>query len=287
MTNKKNTARSILITGCSSGIGYRAAHMLRERGWQVFPTCRKLDDVEKLRAEGFEAFWLDYQDNGSIESALTQVLDITNGKLDALFNNGAYGLPGAIEDIPVQAMRDQFEANVFGWHDLTCRVIPVMRKQGHGRIVQCSSVLGLVAMKYRGPYNATKFALEGLTDTLRLELHGSGIQISLIEPGPIRTKFTQNAISMFFKEIGEDGLQRSHFRKIYERRLKHMSKGGASKFKLEPDAVVEKLIHAIEAPKAKARYYVTVPTHLMGVLRRILPYSILDKVLLKASDSEE
>lgn len=283
MTDK----RSILITGCSTGIGYAAAHILRERNWQVFPTCRKPEDVTRLREEGFDAFHLDYCDSESIQSALESVLAMTDGRLDALYNNGAYGLPGAVEDLPVDALRRQFETNLFGWHDLTCRIIPIMRKQGHGRIVQCSSILGLVAMDYRGAYNATKFALEGLTDTMRLELYGSGIQVSLIEPGPIQSEFSKTAVKMFYEEIGEDAKNKSHFRESYTRRLSMLSKGGTTKFKLPPDAVVKKLIHAIEAPKAKARYYVTVPTYIMGALRRILPTFMIDMILRRSAKSEE
>ncbi|KZK87033.1 putative oxidoreductase SadH [Pseudovibrio sp. Ad13] len=279
--------RSILITGCSTGIGYSAAHILRERGWQVFPTCRKPEDAERLRSEGFHAFHLDYCETESIQSAVESVLAITGGRLDALFNNGAYGLPGAIEDLPTDALRRQFETNFFGWHELTRLVIPVMREQGHGRIVQCSSILGLVAMDYRGAYNATKFALEGYTDTLRLELHGSGIQVSLIEPGPIQSEFSKTAVQMFYEEIGEETKNASHFRESYNRRLSMLAKGGTTKFKLPPDAVVQKLTHAIEAPKAKARYYVTVPTHIMGTLRRILPTSMIDMILRKSAKSEE
>ncbi|KZL00770.1 putative oxidoreductase SadH [Pseudovibrio sp. Ad5] len=279
--------RSILITGCSTGIGYSAAHILRERGWQVFPTCRKPEDAERLRSEGFDAFHLDYCETESIQAAVESVLAITGGRLDALFNNGAYGLPGAIEDLPTDALRRQFETNFFGWHELTRLVIPVMRNQGHGRIVQCSSILGLVAMDYRGAYNATKFALEGYTDTLRLELHGSGIQVSLIEPGPIQSEFSKTAVKMFYEEIGEETKNASHFRESYNRRLSMLAKGGTTKFKLPPDAVVQKLTHAIEAPKAKARYYVTVPTHIMGTLRRILPTSMIDMILRRSAKSEE
>ncbi|WP_306303372.1 SDR family NAD(P)-dependent oxidoreductase [Pseudovibrio denitrificans] len=235
----------------------------------------------------FDAFHLDYCDTESIQSAVESVLELTGGRLDALFNNGAYGLPGAVEDLPTDALRRQFETNFFGWHELTRLVIPVMRKQGHGRIVQCSSILGLVAMDYRGAYNATKFALEGYTDTLRLELHGSGIQVSLIEPGPIQTEFSKTAVKMFFKEIGEDAKNASHFRESYNRRLTMLTKGGTTKFKLQPDAVVKKLTHAIEAPKAKARYYVTTPTHIMGFLRRILPTSLVDVILRSSAKSEE
>ncbi|WP_068084164.1 SDR family oxidoreductase [Polycladidibacter stylochi] len=279
--------KTILITGCSTGIGYRAAHMLQERGWRVMASCRKQADVERLIGEGLDCVQLDYQDSQSIHRAFEKTLEWSDGKLDALFNNGAYGLPGAIEDLPVDALRRQFETNFFGWHELTRLVIPVMRQQEQGRIVQCSSVLGLVAMDYRGAYNATKFALEGYTDTLRLELHGTGIQVSLIEPGPIATEFSKTAVKMFFEEIGEEAKTKSPFAKSYERRLSMLSKGGTTKFKLQPDAVVEKLIHAIEADKAKPRYFVTFPTKLMAVLRRVLSTKGLDAFLRLAAKSEE
>ncbi|MEP5152959.1 SDR family NAD(P)-dependent oxidoreductase, partial [Planktotalea sp.] len=167
--------KSILITGCSSGIGYDAAHGLAKRGWRVFATCRQQKDCDRLNEEGLESFVLDYADEASIETALAECLERTGGTLDALYNNGAYAIPGAVEDLPRAGLRAIFETNLFGYHDLTCRVIPIMRKQGHGRIINCSSVLGLVAAKYRGAYNSTKFAMEGLTDTLRIEMRNTGI----------------------------------------------------------------------------------------------------------------
>ena len=194
-------SKSILITGCSTGIGYVCAHALKQKGYQVIASCRHTDDVERLRNEGLTCIQLDLADSDSISSGVKQTLELTNGKLDALFNNGAYGQPGALEDLPTQALREQFETNFFGWHQLVCEVLPVMRQNGHGRIVQNSSVLGFAAMKYRGAYNASKFALEGWTDTLRLELHNCDIHISLIEPGPIETEFRKNALQAFVKWV--------------------------------------------------------------------------------------
>ena len=165
-------AKTILITGCSSGIGYDCAIFLRQKGWRVFASCRKEEDCARLREEGFEAPRIDYEDEASIEAGLAEVLEATGGTLDALFNNGAYAIPGAVEDLPRAALRQNLESNLLGYHDLTCRVIPVMRAQGHGRILQCSSVLGFAALRWRGSYNTTKFALEGLNDTLRLSLAG-------------------------------------------------------------------------------------------------------------------
>ncbi|MFN4008674.1 MAG: SDR family oxidoreductase [Pannonibacter sp.] len=280
-------ARSILITGCSSGIGASAARLLRGRNWRVFPTARKPEDVAELRAQGFEAFLLDYENEATIPAALGEVLERSGGRLDALFNNGAYAVPCALEDLPTDALRQLFEANFFGWHTLTRQVVPVMRAQGTGRIVQCSSILGFIAVKYRGAYTASKFALEAYSDTLRHELHGTGIHVALIEPGPIDTAFTANAMANFHRWIGREGLEASVHRAAYERRLKRMENGEPGRFKLPPEAVVEQLIHAIESPRPKARYRTTVPTKVMTVLKRLLSTRALDRVLINAADKEE
>lgn len=276
--------RSILITGCSSGIGAAAARSLKTRGWRVFASARKAEDVERLRADGFEALRLDLDDSESIAQALRELLERTDGRLDALFNNGAYGQPGAVEDLSRDALRAQLETNLLGWFDLTNRVIPVMRRQGHGRIVMNGSVLGLVGLPFRGAYVASKFALEGLTDTLRLELRGSGIHVTLIEPGPITSRFRANAHAAFLRNIDRE---RSYFREKYaaaERRL--TKQGPAAPFTLPPEAVVDALVHALESPRPKARYYVTVPTHLFGTLRRLLPTRTLDAILRAVSRGE-
>lgn len=269
--------KSILITGCSSGIGLAAAHALRDRGWLVFASCRKEEDCERLRGEGFIAPRLDYSDTDSIHSALKDVLAHTGGTLDALFNNGAYAIPGAVEDLPTEALRTIFEDNFFGWHTLTRAVIPVMRAQGQGRIVQCSSVLGLITMPWRGAYNATKFALEGLSDTLRMEMRGTGIHCILIEPGPITSDFRKNATSQFEQWIDwKNAARASQYDAELRKRLYDSVK--KAPFELGPEAVVKKLIHALENPRPRARYYVTTPTYIAGFLRRLLPTRALDRV---------
>lgn len=274
-----NPAKTILITGCSSGIGLCCALGLRERGYRVFATARRPEDVEKLRAEGFEAFRLDLADSASIQEAVDRVLEGSGGQLYALFNNGAYGQVGALEDLSREALREQFETNLFGTHELTCRVIPVMRRQGYGRIVQNSSVLGFVALAYRGAYNASKYALEGWSDTLRLELAGSGVYVSLIEPGPILSRFRDNSLAAYRKHVvAEQSVHRDRYRAAEQRLQKQ---GAAMPFTLGPEAVLRKLIHALEAKRPKARYGVTVPTHLLRGLKRILPDSALDWVLRK------
>jgi NAD(P)-dependent dehydrogenase (short-subunit alcohol dehydrogenase family) len=272
-----NSAPSILVTGCSSGIGYACAHGLARHGWQVIASARKPADVERLKSEGLSAVRLDLDDPQSIAEGLEEALRLTGGRLDALFNNGAYGQPGAVEDLSREALRAQLETNLLGWHDLTCRIIPLMRRQGFGRIVQNSSILGLIALPYRGAYVASKFALEGLTDTLRLELRGSGIHVSLIEPGPIRSRFRENARRAFQAHIDRaSNVHREAYRRAEERLAKE---GPAQPFTLPPDAVLRKLVHALESPRPKPRYYVTVPTHLFGTLRRVLPSRGMDWLL--------
>jgi NAD(P)-dependent dehydrogenase (short-subunit alcohol dehydrogenase family) len=271
--------RTILITGSSSGIGLDAARSLHRRGWRVLATCRQEADCARLRAEGLESFALDYADEASIAAAVEETLHRTGGRLDALYNNGAFACPGAVEDLPRDALRAIFETNLFGWHDLTRRVIPVMRRQGHGRIVNCSSVLGLVALKWRGAYVSTKFALEGLTDVLRIEMQGTGISISLIEPGPVTSRIRANAIPHFERWIDWEASARSDEYRSLRGRL--YEERGPDRFELPPAAVTQKLIHALESPRPRARYYVTTPTHVMGLARRILPTRALDWLIAK------
>ncbi len=269
--------KSILITGCSTGIGRCAAEKLRELDYRVFATARKHKDVDQLIAEGFESVQLDLADSASIQDAVEIILKKTNGQLYALFNNGAYGQIGAVEDLTRSVLREQFETNLFGTHELTNLVIPVMRRQGEGKIIQNSSVLGFVALKYRGAYNASKFAMEGLTDTLRMELKGTGIHVSLIEPGPIATHFRQNSFALFKRNIDKN---KSYHKEKYERteqRLK--TEGPVVPFTLGPEDVVRKLIQALESKKPKARYYVTFPTFMFDFLKRILPDKMLDNIL--------
>lgn len=273
-------AQTILITGCSSGIGYVCAHGLKERGWTVVASCRKAADVERLRGEGLDCVLIDYEDEPSIRSGFEEAMQITNGQLDAVFNNGAYATPGFTEDLPTDALRAIFETNFFGWHTLTALALKEMRKAGRGRIVQCSSILGFAAMPGRGAYNSTKFALEGLNDTLRLELRGSGIHVSLIQPGPITTKIRQNAIAHFDRWM-RPTIAGSYWKDEYERKVIPRLNGPyrKSRGELGPEAVLEKLIHAIESPRPRAKYPVTWPTHLAGYLKRVLPQRAYDWML--------
>ena len=274
--------RTILITGCSSGIGYHAAHTLKAQGWRVLATCRKPEDCARLQDEGLESFVLDYEDPQSIEAAFTHAMTLTCGTLDALYNNGAYTIPAAVEDLPVDALRQNFEANFFGWHDLTRRVIPVMRAQGHGHIIQCSSVLGLVAIPWRGAYIASKFALEGLTDTLRLEMRGTGIHIVSIEPGPITSDFRLNARKAFDTWIDWKASARAdEYRTKLVPRL-YAAHKKPDRFERGPEAVTDVLIKALNSDRPRAHYYVTIPTWISAIARRLLPTAVLDAFSAKA-----
>ena len=273
------TQKSILITGCSSGIGFDAAHGLRDAGWRVFASCRKTEDCERLIELGFESPQIDLADSDSIRNGLNAVLDATGGTLDALYNNGAFACPGAVEDLPVAALRDIFETNVFGTHDLTCEVIKVMRKQGHGRIINCSSVLGLVPMRWRGAYVATKHALEGLTDVLRLEMRDTDIKVILIEPGPITSDIRVKAIPHYERWIDTENSARRDQYPALAKRLYEST--GPDKFELPASAVTAKILRALTATNPKPRYYVTTPTYLMAGLKRLLPGRTLDWLIAK------
>ncbi len=274
MNGTATTKDSILITGCSTGIGRVTAKGLRERGYHVFATARKDSDVDELRKEGFDAFQLDLADSASIRNAVTWVFEQTGGTLDALFNNGAFGQAGAVEDLSREVLRNQFETNLFGTHELTNLVLPKMREQGHGRILYNSSVLGLVALSFRGAYNATKFALEGLADTLRMELHDTGIHIVLIEPGPILSQFRKNALYLYKQNIDRENSPFAELYKVMEKRL--AIEDAAVPFTLPAEAVLDKVILALESPRPKIRYFITFPTYLFAFLRRILPGRTLD-----------
>jgi NAD(P)-dependent dehydrogenase (short-subunit alcohol dehydrogenase family) len=274
------TQRTILITGCSSGIGLASARMLKARDWRVLATARTAADLARLRDEhGLEALPLELRDAAGIAACADEALQRCDGRLDALFNNAAFGQIGAVEDLSADLLRDQLEVNLVGTHDLTRRIIPAMRRAGAGRIVMCSSVLGLVSGPYRGAYTASKFALEGLSDAMRLELRGTGIHVSLIEPGPIRTRFLETALANFRASIDIEG---SPHADVYKQRLATMERDGKTAWKLAPEAVAKRLVHAVESKRPKRRYYVTAQTHLAAAARRLLPASLLDTLLVKS-----
>lgn len=269
--------RIILVTGCSSGIGAYCARALRDDGWRVFATVRRQEDLAALEADGIETLLLDYTKPETISATVATVRERTGDRIDALFNNGAYGQPGAVEDLATDVLREQFETNFFGWHELTRQILPLMRKQGHGRIVNCSSILGLVPYRFRGAYTASKFALEGLTITLRMELQDSGIHVSLIEPGPIATKFTANALAKINEHIDLEG---SPHAVEYRRQLKRLDGSGPiNKHKLGPEAVYDVLKSALNVGNPRPHYLVTTPAKQGVLLKRLLPANLFYRLM--------
>ena len=267
--------KSVLITGCSSGIGLCLAHGLRSEGYRVFASARNNNDVDKLKALGFESLLLDLSSSGSINDAISELYQKTNN-LYALINNGAYGQAGALEDISRDALEKQFQANVFGWHELTNLVLPKMRKENIGRVIYISSVLGFVAMPFRGPYIASKFAIEGLVNTLRLELSDTNIKFSLIQPGPIESKFRANAYLAYKENVDST---ESNYKEQYKTMIQRLESDKNVQFTLPPEAVLKCALHALKSNSPKIHYRVTFPTKLFAFLGRILPSSWMDKIL--------
>ena len=274
-----NSKKSILVTGSSSGIGLCVARDLHELGWNVIATCRDIKDCEILTNQyGLSSTVIDYSDEETITSGFNYALEKTNGKIDVLFNNGAYGLPSLVEDIPVDSLRNIFETNFFGWHSLTNKVIPLMKAQGSGRIIQNSSILGFMALKYRGAYTATKYAVEGLSDTLRMETEKHNIKVILIQPGPITTKFRENSYNQFKKSISwEKSDNKEIYSKIIIPRLEDKNPKKIA-FELLPDAVSKAVIHACTSKKPKIRYRVTWATIIMMYLKRLLTDKLFDRI---------
>lgn len=278
--------KTVVVSGCSSGIGRCAALTLAARGYRVIATVRNEADRETLLQDiPAKVVLLDLADSASVDSAADDILEYCGGSLYALFNNAAYGQPGAVEDLSRDALRRQFEVNVFGTHQFTCRLLPALLAHGDARIVQNSSILGFISMPMRGAYNASKHALEGLSDTLRMELVGSGVSVSIIQPGPIVSRFRQNALRALERHVD---FSNSRHAEGYRQALVRLSKPGpASSYTMPPEAVVSKLIHALEAKRPRARYRVTLPTRLLAILKPLLPTSRLDKILLGAAESRE
>ncbi len=273
---------TVLVTGCSSGIGYCVAKGLKARGYNVYATARKQEDVDRLISEGLKCLRLDYADSESVQDLANELMLLVGSELYAVFHNGAYGQAGAVEDLSRATIEKQFAANVFGWIELNNRLIPMMRQNNRGRIIFNSSILGLVSLPFRGAYNASKYAIEGFADTLRLELSNTGIRISLIEPGPIESNFRANSLVTLKENIDMQG---SVHRDLYKKSIKRLEKKGAVvPFTLPAEAVLKKVIHALESPNPKARYYVTFPSHLFATLRRLLPPKWLDKVLSRVGE---
>lgn len=278
--------RSILITGCSSGIGLHTALTLQKQGYRVFASVRKLEDQQKLIAQGLDCILLDVSDSTSIQNALNSILEKTGGTLDGLFNNAGYVQAGAVEDLSRDMMREQFETNVFGAMELTNKIIPIMRKQGHGHIIQNTSILGIVAMPYRGAYNASKFALEGFSSTLRQELRDTHIYVSMLVPGPIRSELRTKAFSVYQETLSKkESIHKSLYKKMES--YFFAPEENERRFTLGPDAVTKKVVTILESKKPKAHYYIGFPAHLFAFLHRLLPDSAMEWIMNRVIEGEK
>ena len=271
--------QNILITGCSSGIGLETALILKQNNIKVYASARKDKDVQMLRDLGFEAFKIDVKNKDDIKKAFEVILK-NDLKLDAVFNNAGFGQPGAVEDLSVETLKKQFNTNFFGLHEVTIQAMKIFRNQGYGKIIQHSSVLGLISLKYRGAYNASKYAIEGLSDTLRQEVLGTQIYITTINTGPVTSKFRENALKKFNKNITIEG---SFFEETYKKELKARLETTEDKalFNLPPSSVAYTVLKVLNTPKPKPRYYVTKATYILGFAKRVLSTSILDRLLNK------
>jgi len=275
---------TVLVTGCSSGIGYHVAKGLKERGYNVYTTARKAEDVERLISEGFKCLQLDYADSESVQDLANELMLLVGTNLYAVFHNGAYGQPGAVEDLTRETMEKQFATNVFGWMELNNRLIVLMRHNNRGRIIFNSSVLGLISLPFRGAYNASKYAIEGFADTLRLELSDTNIKVSLIEPGPIESRFRPNALQALKDNVNmDDSVHRDRYKGTLQRLAKQ---GNVDPYTLKPEAVLKKVLHALESKNPQAHYYVTIPTYVMGTMKRLLSAKWMDKFILKMAGQE-
>ncbi len=277
-------ARTVLITGCSSGIGATTAIHLRDRGWRVAPTARKPEDLERLRSDGFDPISLDVQSPEAVERAIETATRMFPEGIGALVNNAGFGQPGAIEDITRDELRRQFEVNVIGVHDLTRHLLPAMIGQGYGRIVNIGSILGLYALPFIGAYSASKFALEALTDALRAEMSGTGLGVSLIGPGPIRSSFRDNAASL---TDGSVAGRVSRFDALYERGTRTVKEGKAySRGTLAPLAVAKKIEHALTSRRPRGRYSVTTQALICEQALRVMPRSVMQAILAYKAQRE-
>ena len=269
--------QNILITGCSSGIGLETAKILKDNGYKVYATARKKQDVKQLRTLGFISYKLDVTKPKNIQKVLSKILE-EDKTLDAVFNNAGYGQPGAVEDVSVDVLKEQFETNVFGLHEVTLQVMKIFRKQGFGKIVQHSSVLGIISLKFRGAYNSSKYAIEGLNDTLRQEVVGTNIFISVINTGPVTSKFRENALKKFEQNID---IENSFFTPTYKQELHERLKStnDNTPFNLPASSVGNIVLEIMKTSQPKPRYYVTKATTILGFAKRILSTNALDKLL--------
>lgn len=277
--------KTVLVTGCSSGIGAATARVLRDAGWTVYPTARKEEDLAALKADGFDAVRLDLADEASVACAAAEFLEKCGGRPGALVNNAGYCQAGALEDLGRAALRAQFEANVLGPQQLIRAVLPAMKACGAGRIVTVSSVFGRIASPLVGAYCASKYAVEALGDTLRIELSGTGVWASLVEPGAVLSRFRKNAAEALAANTEAGGDFEGMYEREVERRRRQVKKRDF--FTRPPEEVAAKIRHALESPRPWRRYRVTPAAWLVEVAVRVLPQALTDVILSRHMPERE
>ena len=272
-----NVSKAVLITGCSSGIGRATAERLAGVGWKVYATARQVEAIAPLEERGCELLPLDVTDEDSMRSAVDEV-ERREGAVGVLVNNAGYSQSGAVEAVPTEKVRRQFETNVFGLARMCQLVLPGMRRQGYGRIVNVSSMGGKLTFPGAGYYHASKHAVEALSDALRFEVASFGVRVAVIEPGLIRTSFAQAAVGSMDGSGGEHpyaGFDEGVARATAE----NYDRGPISRLAGEPEAVAEAIERAISARSPRSRYAVAPSAHLFMGLRRLLPDRAWDAIL--------
>jgi NAD(P)-dependent dehydrogenase (short-subunit alcohol dehydrogenase family) len=269
-------SKAVLITGCSSGIGHSTALELARRGWKVYATARKPESISDLADAGCTTLALDVTDEESRRTAVQRVID-AEGAVGVLINNAGYSQSGAVESVPIDQVRDQFETNVFGLLRMCRLVLPGMRAQHWGKIVNLSSMGGRLTFPGGGIYHATKYAVEALSDAMRFEVRGFGVDVIIIEPGLIVTKFGETAAGSV--HTPEDDRAYADFNRHVAKLTEEAYKGPMAKLGAGPEAVAKTIADAISAKRPKARYPVTPSARLMIGQRRLVPDRVWDLIM--------
>lgn len=269
----KDSPGAVLITGCSSGIGRATAERLAARGWPVYATARRIDDVAPLAGAGCTPLQLDVTDESSMRAAVATI-EQAHGAIGVLVNNAGYGQDGAIEAVPIDAVRRQFETNVFGLVRLTQLVLPGMRHRGSGRIINVSSMGGRLVLPGGGFYHATKFAVEAISDALRFEVRPFGVHVIVVQPGPIKTRFEETSIGTMTEP--SDGSPYAAFDAGVAERVRRTYAGSMA---APPERVARVIERAITARRPRSRYPVTAAGRALMTARRVLPDQAFDALL--------
>jgi short-subunit dehydrogenase len=270
-------SKAVLITGCSTGIGRATAELLARKGWKVYASARRIESIRDLEAGGCKTLALDVCSEDSMQLAVAAI-EAAEGAVGVLINNAGYGQEGVVEEVPMHEVRRQFETNVFGLTRLTQLVLPGMRRQRWGKIVNLSSMGGKLTLPGGGFYHATKHAVEAISDALRFEVQPFGVDVIVVEPGPIKTAFGDTAIdSIQAAAVGDSPY--AAFNKVLAAKIREAYEGPMGRFAVGPEAVAKVIEKAITAARPRTRYPVTAAARILMRVRRWLPDRSFDAVL--------